>query len=199
MAEFFIDTVVDDECVADVMDGWERLWDWAEDYTNDVGGFNHEEFRKTMLMTWGLFAKRIDFECPDEDYKLPIDLATILGQIMEYANRRQICWRKDGGDIGLSAMIVEAFWSSIRFRDGYSRDKAVIDFKEMRYGQVYRFIYDIEEDKLYVQSGNEPGIDNFSFDLGTGELEKIEENTMEPIVVDDISHWWYNDDDDDVE
>ena len=183
-------TITDDERIDTVINSWECLLEDNESFLFDDGDFNQDLFRETMYMTWELFSQRIDFDAPDDNYYLPVDLARILGLIMVYERQYQVEDRRDGGDIGLSTLLAHCLWEAIYFRKTFSRSDPLIKSKKLINEILYELTYNLETGELHVQSGLNPDVQHYRYDGSTETMEPIKLNTIEPIIVTDISRWW---------
>lgn len=141
--------------VGELIIAWNELLNIASAFTYDEEELDQELFRDTMFKTWRLFSERVDFDAEYSDYNLPIGMAYILGHMMEYSDMTQVEVRKDGGEIDLSAGIVNELVSRIIKRNNFPRNEPVIDYRTSFYGSVVGLAYNCETGVLRVSDGSE--------------------------------------------
>ena len=184
--------VTEDEQVGNITDCWENLLEKTEPYALwGEGDFDLELFRSTMFETWELFLQRIDFDIPNEEYSLPIDLAIILGEIRKYANQIQITGRADGGDIELSAIIADILWHGIVYREEFPRNTPIISSVEVIGTGTYRLMYNMESGELQVEDGKDPEIPEFIYNCADDIFYEADQKEIKPFVVTDITQVWW--------
>ena len=84
-----------DERIAELQQAWDELVAIAEAFACDEGELDQELFRDVLLKTWKLFSERIDFDAKYSEYCLPIGMAYVFGQMMEYSDKKQVTERED--------------------------------------------------------------------------------------------------------
>ena len=155
------------EGVGELIIAWNELLNIATAFTYDEEELDQELFRDTMFKTWRLFSERIDFDAEYSDYNLPIGMAYILGHMMVYSKKTQVEVRQDGGEIELSAGIVNALVSQIIKRKNFPRNVPVVDYRMKIDGSVAKLAYNCE----------------------TGVL-RVSDKSGKVMEITDISHWW---------
>lgn len=151
------------------------------------GSFDQEAFREAMLETWELFSEQIDFDAEDTEYKIPIKLAVVLGQLRAYSMREQIMVRDDEESVEPSALIAGDLYESILERKLFIKDRPLVLGDHFLDEGVHRLIYDMETGELSIQKGESITYVN---DKNLGEVSPKD---GERIVVEDISSWWEDD------
>ncbi len=127
---------------------------WDEMYANaSAVSFAEDEldqdlFRETLYKTWELFGEVIDFDKPEDEYSLPINMARILGEITAYTKLYQIDDSIRGKTVEVSVMIAEIMLSSIIYRNAFSREKPVVKSRRLIGHTVADIEYDLQTGEL---------------------------------------------------
>lgn len=166
---------------------------WNELYANaSAVSFAEEEldqnlFRETLYKTWELFGEVIDFDKPEDEYSLPINMARILGEITAYTKLYQIDDSIRGKTVEVSVMIAGIMLLSIIYRNSFSREKPVVKSRRLIGHTAADIEYDLRTGELRLTN---PPDNVTNFVIGDDGVPHEAKKLAESIATTDISGWW---------
>ena len=170
-----------------VLDLWDELYANASAVSFAEDELDQDLFRETLYKTWELFGEVIDFDKPEDEYSLPINMARILGEITAYTKLYQIDDSIRGKTVEVSVMIAEIMLSSIIYRNAFSREKPVVKSRRLIGHTVADIEYDLQTGELRLTN---PPDDVNNFVISDDGVPHEAEKLAESIATTDISGWW---------